>query len=151
MATEYISDKNPQYIFNKHTTYENTILQEHSSIISGLRDTDTVDATLELQARLFIGACLKEKAPKFLKEKYDPYKKEEFDSQPNVSITERTNNAINRTYVRLVNEAFTIFLNDHRADHSKAKLAVLDNITTDGRKIVEPDEVPDVELANEGE
>jgi hypothetical protein len=151
MATEYISDKNPQYIFNKHTTYENTILQEHSSIISGLRDTDTVDATLELQARLFIGACLKEKAPKFLKEKYDPYKKEEFESQPNVNTTERTNNAINRTYVRLVNEAFTIFLNDHRADHSKAKLAVLDNITTDGRKIVEPDEVPDVELANEGE
>jgi hypothetical protein len=150
MATEYVSDKNPQYIFNKHTTYENTILQEHASIISGLRDTDTVDATLELQARLFVGACLKEKGDKILKN-YNKYKEDEYNLQNSGSVLERTNNAINRTWVRLVNEAFTEFLNNHRADHSKAKLAVLDNITTDNRPIIDADEAPEIEFTNEGE
>jgi hypothetical protein len=72
MSTELYTDKVPQYVHNKHTTYENTVLQEHASIVSGLKDVGTSEAMIESQGTLLIGMCLKGKSLEFINTRYEP-------------------------------------------------------------------------------
>jgi hypothetical protein len=48
IPVQTINDNSPKYVYNKHTTYENTMLNIYYSIITNLRNTDTVDALLEI-------------------------------------------------------------------------------------------------------
>jgi hypothetical protein len=142
MAIEYITDNNPQYLFNRHTTYENTVLQEHASILSGLRETSTITAQLETQGRMFIGLCMKGKSTKHIDNNFDNYYKEEISKLGHISdIRDKSNLAYNRAWIRLVNEAMDHFMDKYKVDGSKAKIAIVDDVLSDGRRVVEPDEV----------
>jgi hypothetical protein len=142
MAIEYITDNNPQYLFNRHTTYENTVLQEHASILGGLRETATVTAQLETQGRMFIGLCMKGKSTKHIDDNFDNYYNDEFNKLDKISkINDRSNLAYNRAWIRLVNEAMDYFMDRYKVDGSKAKIAIVDDVLSDGRRAVEPDEI----------
>lgn len=142
MTTEMLTDKVPTYVHNKHTTYENTVLQEHSSIVSGLQDTGTDKSLIEAQGRLLIGLCLKDKANDFLNERYQVYYDEEYKKISSAETTpDRKAIAINRTLLRLITDAMSIWIAKYKVDGSKAKIAIIDDILPDGRRILEPDEL----------
>lgn len=147
MTTELINDKIPAYVLNKHTTYENTVLSEHAAIVSGLKDTATDETLIESQGQLFIGLCMKGEAADFIKNNYNAYYAEE-NSKITSSNGNRKNVANTRTWLRLINEAMDFFLNKYRVDGSKAKIAVLDSITSDGKPIVDVEDEP-VEYSDE--
>jgi hypothetical protein len=150
MATEYIADKVPLYVHNKHTSYENTVLQEHSSIVSGLKDTATNETLIESQGSLFIGLCMKGNATKFVQEHYEKYYLEEYNKIGTSNNIDRKSVANTRTWLRIINEAMDFFLNKYRVDGSKAKMAVMDDITADGHVIKDVDDIP-VDFTDEGE
>jgi hypothetical protein len=137
-------------VYNKHTTYENTVLQEHASIVSSLKDTSAVEALIESAGRLFIGLCMKDKADTFIDDNYQKLYDAEYNKNTDAeNDTIRNNNACNRAWLRLINMATTYNLNKYKADGSKAKLAVLDDITNDGHSIVDPCELETVEFSEE--
>lgn len=144
MTIEYITDKNPQYIYNKHTTYENTVLQEHASIVSGLKDVAAVEALIEAQGRLFIGLCMKDKTITFIENNLTNYYNNEYNKLASTQLkdSEKKSNAYNRAWLRLINEAAAFFINKYKVDGSKAKIAIVDDVTTDGRKIKDADDLP---------
>lgn len=146
---EVIRDRIPAYVYNKHTTYENTVLQEHASIVSSLRDTETPEALIEAQGRLFLGICMPGGADKFIEDNYQQYYDYEYKLLGNINnIATRANMATNRAWLRLINDAFNKFIKKYRVDGSKAKMAVMDNITSDGQKIEDIDDV-DVDFTDE--
>jgi hypothetical protein len=139
---ELIRDKTPEYVYNKHTTYENTILQEHAGIVNSLKDISAGKAMIEPSALLFIGLCMKDKADKFVDDNYKKIYDKEYNDAANIkNDTERHNYACNRAWLRLMNMATTYNLNKYKTDGSKAKLAILDNVTSDGRLIVDADDL----------
>lgn len=141
MATEFITDKNPQYIHNTHTTYENTVLQEHSAIVSGLRDTNTNKSMVEVQGRLLIGMCKKEETEDFINRRFNAYYKEEFNKTATSETTpDRHATAVNRTWLRLITEAMSTWIPKYKVDGCKAKIAVIDDVLADGRKIIDLDD-----------
>jgi hypothetical protein len=145
MTTEFLTDKIPPYIHNKHTTYENTVLQEHSSIVSGLQDTSTNKTLIEAQGRLLIGLCLKDKAHEFIDKKYNEYYEDEYAKVPGSETTpDRIAISINRTWLRLITEAISTWIAKYKVDGSKAKIAIVDDVLPDGRRILEPDELIDM-------
>lgn len=140
---EYVTDKMPQYVFNKHTTYENTVLQEHASIVSALKDTGTNEALIESQARMFIGLCMKDQSIAHIEEKFPKYYNNEYEKLKNIAKdSERRNIAFTRAWIQLINDAVNFFINKYKVDGSKAKIAIVDDLTSDGRRIIEPDDVP---------
>jgi hypothetical protein len=143
MSTEFVTDNHPPYVLNKHTTYENTVLQEHSSIVSGLRETSAVEALVEAQGRMYIGLCMKDKADKFIAKHQDAYYTEEYNKLPNTMNTgDRRSNAYNRAWWRLINEATSYFLSKYKADGSRRAFAAIDDITSDGRYIIDIRDIP---------
>jgi hypothetical protein len=141
MATEFLTDKNPQYIHNPHTTYENTVLQEHSAIVSGLRDTNTDKSMVEVQGRLLIGMCKKEETEDFINRRYNAYFKYELEkTSDGISTPDRKAIAINRTWLRLITEAMSSWIPKYKVDGCKAKIAVIDDILPDGRRIIDIDD-----------
>jgi hypothetical protein len=143
MAIELYGDNNPSYVYNRHTNYENIVLSEHANIVSGFRETNITQANMEMQARLFIGVCLKSNTENFIKTKFEDYYKEAIKDEGLAKITDkqaREHMATVRTWTRLINEALDIFIKKYKVDGSKAKIAVLDIETMDGRPIVECDE-----------
>jgi hypothetical protein len=152
MATELISDKTPMYVHNRHTTYENTVLQEHSSIVSGLKNTATSDAQTENQCRLFIGFCMKNKGKQLIADKWDVYFKDEMGKiNPGLPALQKHDLASTRTWLNLVNDAMDYYMNKYKVDGSRAKIAVLDDITTDGRRIVDVSEVAEPQFTEDEE
>ena len=143
-AIEYINDKQPMFIYNKHTTYENTVLQEHSAMVSGLKDKSSLDALIESQGRLFIGACMKEKATDYIKDHYQTYIDAELLIIPTTADdSEKASLATNNAWTRMINEAFDYFLTKYKVDGSKAKMAILDDILPDGRVLMDIEDVPE--------
>jgi hypothetical protein len=143
MAVEYYTDNNPAYVYNRHTNYENVVLQEHANIVSGFRETNITQASMEMQARLFIGVCLKSETEKFIKDRFNGYYKAELNDEGIQKLTDgkaREHMATVRTWTYLINEALDIFIKKYKVDGSKAKIAVLDYETMDGRPIVECDD-----------
>jgi hypothetical protein len=140
MATEMYNDNNPKYIYNRHTSYENTVLQEHAAIVSGLRDTGVTSVLIETQARLFIGMCIKGDYQKFIKTNYETYYKDEYAATVGDTV-KREQIAHVRTWTRLINDALDMFIKKYKVDGSLAKIAVLDYETMDGRPIVEAEQV----------
>jgi hypothetical protein len=144
MSTELVKDNIPNYIHNKHTTYENTVLQEHAALVSALRDTATLEALIEAQGRLFIGFCKLDAADKFIAEHYDEYYKNEFTKiNANIQPGEKNRIATNRTWLRLINEAVTDFVIKYRVSGSKAKLAIIDDDIPDQptKRVVDAEEL----------
>jgi hypothetical protein len=142
MTTEYYTDNVPQYVLNKHTTYENTVFNEHTALLSDIKTNDISQTIIESRGRLLIGMCMKDKTDSFIEGKYKKYyDKEEVDvaSMPG-NDDDRRNAAHARTWIRLINEAMTYFIKKYKADGSRAKIAVIDNITFDGKFIEESDE-----------
>jgi len=149
MATEYCNDNKPAYMHNKNTSYENTVLQEHYSIVTGLRETATYEALLENTGTLYIGLALKHISYDFIKSRYSKYLKEEMENITDASnVTAKRGTAINRTWERIINEATAIWMDRYKVDGSKAKIAVLDIETFDGRPIVEVEEEPIVQFSD---
>jgi hypothetical protein len=151
MTIQYISDKVPQYIHNKYTNYENTVLQEHSNIVGSLKDTTALETLVESQARLYIGLCKRDKSQKFIEDNFQGYYNSEIEKlktqlNGNIGLTEKEKKdmATNRTWLRLINEAVSEFINRYKVDGSKAKIAVIDDLLPDGRKIMEVEDIPDV-------
>jgi hypothetical protein len=141
MTTEFITDKNPQYLHNTHTTYENTVLQEHSAIVSGLRDTNTDKSMVEVQGRLLIGMCKKEETEDFINRRFNAYYRFEFDKTSESETTpDRKAIAINRTWLRLITEAMSTWIPKYKVDGCKAKIAVIDDVLPDGRRIIDVDD-----------
>ena len=143
MASEYYTDNVPQYVLNKHTTYENTVFNEHTSLLSDIKTNDISQTIIESRGRLLIGMCMKEKTEDFINKRYDEYYKKESDALANKpgNDDDKINAAHARTWIRLINEAMTYFIKKYKADGSRAKIAVIDNIMFDGRFIDESDEV----------
>jgi hypothetical protein len=139
MASEIqlIKDNVPQYIHNKHTTYENTMLNVFSSIVGSLKDTDTSDVLLENQGRLFIGGLLKDKAEKFISDNYQNYYDEIFKTIKARTSDDQKRITNTRVWERLITDAFGKFIKDHHVDHTKAKIAAIDRFTPDGKELVE--------------
>jgi len=150
MSVELLNDKVPMYIHNKHTTYENTVLQEHASIVTNLRDTGTSEALIESQGRLLIGLCLKEKTQEFIRQRFDDYYKEELEllKYNNGTAVEKQNAAVHRVWLRLINDAMDVFINKYKVDGSRAKIAVIDDVMPDGRVFADPKDLP-VELTDD--
>lgn len=141
MVTEYVTDKNPLFLHNTHTTYENVVLQEHSAIVSGLRDTNTNKSMVEVQGRLLIGMCKKEETEDFINRRFNAYFKYEFNKTSDSETTpDRTAIAINRTWLRLITEAMSAWIPKYKVDGCKAKIAVIDDTLPDGRRIVDIDD-----------
>lgn len=150
MAAELYSDKVPEYVHNKHTTYENTVLQEHAAIVSNLKDISTIDGLVESQGRLLIGMCLKNKTQDFINDHYKDYLKEETDHLSDSSLTDsqKNNAAVHRVWLRLITDAMNVFISKYKVDGSKAKIAVIDDEMPDGRVLVDPKDLP-VELTDD--
>jgi hypothetical protein len=143
MVTEFISDKIPAYIHNKHTNYENTVLSEHSSMVGALKDTATFEALIEAQGRLFIGMCMPGKADAFINDKYDSYYATEVSKlTSNPVVSERKQMANTRTWLKLINEAADYYIKKYKIDGSVAKIAVIDNVLPDGRLLMDCEDVP---------
>ncbi len=151
MTTELYKDNVPAYVYNYHTTYENTVLQEHANIVNGFKDTGVSEALVEAQARLFIGACLKNDTENFIKDRFEKYFKEEFGKIINITDKKEKEHTANvRVWIHLVNDAFDVFIKKYKVDGSRAKIAVLDNETMDGKPIVEAEQIVDFTTDNHG-
>jgi hypothetical protein len=150
MTVELCTDKVPTYVHNKHTTYENTVLQEHASIVTKLADTNTTDTLIESQGRLLIGMCMKGKAQNFIDTHYQEYLDKEFEalSKSTTTTVNKENAAVTRTWIRLINEAMDYFISRYKVDGSKAKVAVVDDEMPDGRILADPKDLP-VELTDD--
>lgn len=132
-----IKDNVPAYIHNKHTTYENTMLNVFAAIVGSLKDTPSADALLADQGRLFIGGLLKHESEQFIKSKFDTYYAEIYPTIKANSTDNQKRIATVQTWERLINEAFAKFINDHHVDHTRAKLAVLDIDPANGKQFTE--------------
>lgn len=150
MAVELLTDKVPAYVHNKHTTYENTVLQEHASIVAKLADTNLTDTLIESQGRLLIGMCLKGKTQKFIDDNFQNYLDKEIEalSRTPTTTVNKGNAAVTRAWIRLINEAMDTFISRYKVDGSKAKVAVIDEVMSDGRVLVDPGDLP-VELTDD--
>lgn len=146
MADEMIKDNVPPYVHNKHTSYENTVLSMLAGITSDQEGKSISNALLEVRARFYIGSAMLDKAPKFIEENwqrlYDAeYKKLE---GTNYNKQEREAAALAGMWVELGNLATTFFAKKYKVDGAKAKIAVIDTMTSDGKPIAEMDSDPEV-------
>jgi hypothetical protein len=141
-----IRDNVPGYIHNKHTTYENTMLNVFTAIVGSLKDTPSADALLADQGRLFIGGLMKHESERFIKEKYQSYYDEIYPTIKANTTDNQKRIATVQTWERLINEAFAKFINDHHVDHTKAKIAVLDIDPEKGKQFTEISDVDYIPL-----
>jgi hypothetical protein len=141
---DYLSDQKPLYIPNHYANYENTILQEHTAMVSGLRDTSAVEALIEAQGTLFIGLCKKDDTITYIDGNFDKYYKDELAkiTDPRLTDEERSKNAYNRTWLRLIVESMSHAINKYKLDGSKAKIAYLDNIVPFSYVVIDVEDVP---------
>lgn len=137
MSIQYISDKVPNHIYNSHTTYENTVLQEHSGIVSGLKDTGTSEAMIENQGRLFIGLCLIDNADKFIEDNYQTIYDKEIEKAAASTTADKKTIAVTRTWIKLMNMASSECINKYKIAGSKAKIAVIDDVLPTGGVLLE--------------
>jgi hypothetical protein len=143
MSNEVLNGKQPEYVHNKHTNYENTVLQEHANIVSGLRDTSAVDTYIEIQARLFVGICMKEKTDDFINARKKKYYQEELVINEDYDRLTQERIAAVRSWTRIVNDAFAAFINRYKVDGSKSGIAVIDTEIPGGTIIEVEDPVTD--------
>jgi len=150
VTVELLTDKVPAFVHNKHTTYENTVLQEHASIVAKLADTNLTETLIESQGRLLIGMCMKGKTQDFIDNHFQDYLDKEIDtlSRSTSTTVNKENAAVTRTWIRLINEAMDHFISRYKVDGSKAKIAVIDDVMPDGRVLADPRDLP-VELTDD--
>lgn len=131
----------PDAMHNKAVSYEETVLGEHKSIINGVRDTALPQVYLETQARLFVGICLPGHAEQFIETRYSKYYSELAMELSGGQLTgnEFSNTVRVRAWTRIINEAVSDFILRYKIAGSKVKIAVLDDWTPEGKKIIEMD------------
>jgi hypothetical protein len=141
---EVFNGKLPEYVHNPRVNYENVVLQEHASIISGLRDTALPQVYIETQARLFIGICLKDRAHQFIEDRVDKYSDEEGEKISGIVFGDDYGNTVRvRTWVRLLNEALAEFIKRYKVDGSRAGIAVINTQTPVGTIVEATEDIVD--------
>jgi hypothetical protein len=139
MATEIITDRTPSYIHNKHTIYENTVLQEHSAITRDCEGKTIANTVLEVRARLFIGICLTNKAEKFIEDNWQEIYDKEYRNleKTNYNKEERERAAIAGMWTELMNRATTYFVKRYKVDGTKAKIVAIDRHLPNGEELID--------------
>lgn len=141
---EYVKDKIPEYVQNKNSGYDNAVWNEHAALGNGLKDTDSWEAAIELESRAFIGLCMKSPlCDQHIDKNYQKYYDEEYGKQHgSISGDIKRKNAVNRAWSRLTNEAIAYYLTKYKGEGSISKMAAVDNITADGRYIMQISDIP---------
>jgi hypothetical protein len=138
---EQINDRVPEYIHNKHTTYENTVLQMLAGMHNGFRDTAMTSVQIETQARIFVAACLGAGGHKFIDDRFDKYTGEEGDKIKATVFGDDFSKTVHvRAWTRIIEDAFDHFCKKYKVTGSRAKISIIDDTLPDGRHIIEADQ-----------